>query len=257
MTRDAWDPAQYERFRREREQPFFDLLALVEARDGMRVVDLGCGTGAPTRVLHERLHARETLGVDNSPAMLARAAEVAGSGLRFVAADIATFTAGAPFDVVFSNAALHWVPDHPALLARLATLLAPGGQLAVQVPANGDHATHVIAAAVAGEEPFRSALRGTRAMPGVLPPEAYASLLDRLGFERQIVRLEVYPHRLPGRDDVVEWVKGTLLTMYESLLPGDLFQAFLARYRERLLPELADTHPHFYPFKRILFWARR
>jgi trans-aconitate 2-methyltransferase len=78
-----WNPAQYERFRDERSAPFYDLLDLVEPRPGMRVVDLGCGTGALTREMHRRLTARETVGIDTSPAMLARSAAIAGEGLRF------------------------------------------------------------------------------------------------------------------------------------------------------------------------------
>ena len=67
-----WNPAQYERFRDERARPFFDLLDLVQPRPELRVVDLGCGTGELTRELHEQLSARETIGIDNSPAMLAK-----------------------------------------------------------------------------------------------------------------------------------------------------------------------------------------
>ena len=86
-----WNPAQYERFRDERARPFFDLLDLVQPRPEMRVVDLGCGTGELTRELHRRLAARETIGIDNSPAMLAKSAAFAGDGLRFEQGDIGAF----------------------------------------------------------------------------------------------------------------------------------------------------------------------
>ena len=83
MARDAWDPAQYERFRAERARPFVDLLALVRPRPGMRVVDLGCGTGELTARLHRELAAGETLGIDRSEAMLARApTPVSGHPMR-------------------------------------------------------------------------------------------------------------------------------------------------------------------------------
>jgi trans-aconitate 2-methyltransferase len=90
----------------------------------------------------------------------------------------------------------------------------------------------------------------------VRPPEWYAELLDRLGLADQHVRLQVYLHRLAARDDVVEWVKGTLLTDYQSRMPAPLFERFLATYRERLLPVLDDTRPYRYPFKRLLLWGR-
>lgn len=252
-----WNPAQYAKFRGERAQPFYDLLALVDPRPAMRVVDLGCGPGELTRVLHETLHARETLGLDNSPAMLAQAAAYAGDSVRFAAGDLGTFAEPGAYDLIFANASLQWSPDHPALLARLTASLAPGGQLAVQVPANDHAPSHATAAIVAGESPFREALGGHVRVSPVLAPEAYATLLHQLGYAEQTVRLQVYGHLLPGREDVIEWVRGTTLTDYQKRLSPELWAAFLARYRELLLPQLAATRPFFYPFNRILFWARR
>lgn len=251
-----WNPEQYERFRDERSQPFFDLLELVVPVPGGRVIDLGCGTGTLTRVLHERTQAGETLGIDSSPAMLARAAEVAGGGLSFMAADIGEFSSERPFDLVFSNAALQWLPDHPGLLRRLARLVAPGGQLAFQVPANADHPSHLLAHAVAREEPFATALGGYARDWPVLAPEAYAALLDTLGFERVHVRLQVHLHRLASSDEVVEWVRGTLLTDYERRMSAELWAAYLERYRARLREAIGQQAPYLYTFKRILVTAR-
>jgi SAM-dependent methyltransferase len=113
----VWNPAQYERFRAERSQPFYDLLALVRPEPAMAVIDLGCGTGELTRVLHERLRAASTVGLDSSETMLAKSAAFAGDGLRFERGDIAAFAAEGRYDLIFSNAALQWVPEHVPLLA--------------------------------------------------------------------------------------------------------------------------------------------
>jgi trans-aconitate 2-methyltransferase len=153
-----WNPEQYGRFRDERARPFFDLLDLVQPGPGMRVVDLGCGTGELTRELHLRREAQETVGIDNSPAMLAKSEVFAGDGLRFDHGDIGAFTSEGDLDLVFSNAALQWVPDHEPLFRRLTTALTQSGQLAVQMPANNDHPSHLTAFAIAGEPPFREAL---------------------------------------------------------------------------------------------------
>ena len=253
----TWNPEQYHRFRAERQQPFHDLLALVRPRPGMRIVDLGCGTGELTRIVHETLGASETLGVDSSETMLAQSRAHARDGLRFARADIAELAATPAYDLIFSNAALHWLPDHRGLFARLTAALAPGGQLAVQMPFNFDHPSHTVAAAVAREEPFHAALGGYAIERPVFAPDAYATLLHQLGYGAQHVRLQVYAHLLPARDDVVEWVKGTLLTAYQERLPEALWPAFLARYRERLLAELDASQPYFYPFKRLLLWGQR
>jgi trans-aconitate 2-methyltransferase len=253
----TWNPDQYNRFKAERMQPGLDLIALVRPRPGMRAVDLGCGTGELTKRLHEHLGGASTLGLDSSETMLAESAAFAGDGLQFARRDIAAFAADAAYDLVFSNAALHWLPDHPALFARLARALAAEGQLAVQMPYNFDHPSHTIAAAVAREEPFRAALGGWAIERPVLAPEAYAALLHRLGYREQHVRMQVYAHVLPGREDVVEWVKGTLLTDYQRRLPAELWPRFLEGFRDRLLAELAADTPYLYPFKRILLWAQR
>lgn len=252
---DAWKPAQYEKFRDQRAQPFFDLLALVEPRPNLRAVDLGCGTGELTAELHRRLGCESTLGIDTSPAMLERAASHAGAGLRFKISDLASFEPKEPFDLVFSNAAVQWVPDHPLLFERLKRLVAFKGQLAVQMPANHDHPSHLIARDIAQREPFAAALGGyVRDVP-VLAPEQYAQLLFDLGFKRQQVRLQVYGHLLGSREDVVEWVKGTLLTDYEKRLTPQLFADFLVQYQQALNARLPDAAPFFYPFKRLLLWA--
>jgi len=252
-----WNPTQYNRFRAERQQPFFDLLGLVRPRAGLRVVDLGCGTGEMTRLMHERLEATATLGLDRAETMLADSVAFTAPGLRFALGDIAAFNAVGAYDVVFSNAALQWVPDHAALLARLTNALAAGGQLAVQMPVNYDHPSHTAAAAVASEPPFLDALRGFTVERPVAAAEWYAVALHRLGYAEQQVRVQVYAHLLDARDEVIEWVKGTLLTAYEQRLPADLWPRFLARYRDALLPQLDDAHPYFYPFKRLLIWGRK
>ncbi len=253
---DVWNPDQYGRFRAERAAPFLDLLALVEPVPGPRLLDLGCGTGELTRLAHERLGARETLGVDSSAAMLERAAAHAGGGVAFVQGDLGAFEGGG-FDVVLSNAAIHWVPDHERLLARLAALIGPGGQLAIQAPANDHHPSHAVAREVARQPEFAGPLRGFVRETPLLEPERYAGLLFALGFARQRVRLETYAHPLGSRDDVVEWVRGTTLTDYQKRLEPPTWARFLERYRERLRAALPDERPFLYTFRRLFLWGRR
>lgn len=252
-----WDPGQYARFEAERSRPFFDLLALVEPRAGMRVVDLGCGTGKLTAELHHRLGAAETIGIDSSEAMLAQSAAQAGPSLRFERADIETWSPSSALDLVFANASLHWIDGHPALLARLASWLSPGGQLAVQMPANDVHPAYRAAADVALQDPFSSALGGwVRALPN-LAIEDYSVALARLGFVDPHVRTQVYLHRLASRDEVLEWTRGALLTAYLERLPRELHEPFLARYREVLRARLPDERPYLFTFRRILFHGAR
>lgn len=250
----TWSPDQYNRFADEREQPFWDLASLVEApADPPVLVDLGCGDGRLTAELHRRLGAGATVGIDSSPEMLARASAHASPRVTFQAGDLSTWTG--PADIVFSNAALHWVPDHRAVLARWRSGLRPGGQIAVQVPANNVHPSHVVARQVASE------WLGETAPPdpvdtNVLAPEDYASTLFELGFERQHVRLQVYCHVLDSTASVVEWVKGSSLTRFRPVLPGTRFEEFVDEYRARLMAVLGEHRPYLYTFRRIHMWGR-
>jgi len=254
-TASPWSPEQYDRFKAERSKPFYDLLALVQRRPGMRVADLGCGTGELTRDMHRALAAAETVGVDSSETMLAKSFAFAGNGLRFEHGLLEAWEPGAPLDLVFSNAAVHWVPDHPALFARFARMLAPGGQLAIQVPSNDEHPSHTVAAEVAREPPFAKALHGyVRVVPNLRLAE-YVLLLERLGFRDPVVRAQVYAQRLGSREDVVEWVKGTLLTDYAKRMDASTYERFLQRYRALLLPRLSDTRPFVFPFERTFVWG--
>jgi len=213
-------------------------------------VDLGCGTGELTLLLHRALGASATLGLDASAEMLHRA-PVSEPGLTFQQGRIEDFQ-GEDLDVVFSNAAIHWCQDHPALFDRLTRLLADKGQLAVQMPANFDHPSHRLA-----QEVFRQF--SSQALPStpVLSPREYAELLYRLGFAAQSVQARVYGHVLESTDAVVEWTRGTTLLPYQERLSASDFAAFLERYRERLSLALGAQAPYFYSFNRILLWARR
>jgi trans-aconitate 2-methyltransferase len=254
---DAWDPGQYERFAAERRQPFDDLRELCMPVDRGRIVDLGCGTGELTAELHRALRAGETLGIDRSSSMLADASRWADGvpGLRFAPGEIETFE-DLGVDLVFANASLHWVPDHPRLLGRLRATLAPGGQLAFQVPAAFSHPSHRIAAELAAEAPFRGAGRALRSGDSVLTPARYAEELFALGAVAQVVRLQVYGHLLASVESVLEWVRGSTLTPIRAALSEKAFDEFLDAYRERLLAELGQQRPYFYAFSRILCWAR-
>ena len=250
-----WDPDRYLRFRAQRRQPYEDLVALVHPRPSMRVVDLGCGPGELTVDLAERLAAQSVLGLDNSDTMLAKAQPLSSDRVRFEQADIATHPIGEDLDLVFSNAALHWLPDHPTLFARLRAALGPGGQLAVQMPANFGQPTHTTASDLAGEEPYATALEGRRAGAAVDEPEAYATLLYDLGFTRQSVRQVIYLHELPGPEAAVEWVKGSMLTWYAARLGPELYERFAETYEQRLLARLPDRRPLPFTYRRILLWA--
>lgn len=253
--KDSWNPLQYERFQKERDQPFFDLLTMIEGQGFAKAIDLGCGTGALTVEMQRRLKVASCEGIDSSAAMIARSS--GGEGLSFRVQAIEDWSAEGGYDLILSNAALHWCEQHPRLFQKLHAGLRTNGQLAVQMPANHDYPTHVALDELASEEPFVTALQGRRRPRSILPPEDYAVLLHRLGFREQAVELRVYAHVLAERNEVIEWVKGSLLTFYQSALPPDLYEEFLREYQAKLFLRLGAEKPFLYPFKRLFLWARK
>jgi trans-aconitate 2-methyltransferase len=253
----SWSPEQYNRFRRERMQPFDDLVGLIEVRPAMRIVDLGCGTGELTALLAERFPGSTVLGIDTSPEMLAQAAGHASERVRFEAADIASFDGYGQFDLVFSHAAFQWVPDNEGLMQRILSQMPSGAQLAVQMPKNDGHISHRLAADVAREEPFAGWLGGYVRHSEALSLERYAEILHAHGMQRTVSSELIYGHDMGAAADVVEWVKGTLLTAYLDRLSPEQGETFVGRYQERLQAELGPQSPYFYAFRRMLLAATK
>jgi trans-aconitate 2-methyltransferase len=250
----TWNPERYARFAAERSAPFDDLLSLVRVRPGIRAIDLGCGAGELTAQLSKRLPGSEIVGIDSSDEMLTRARSHRHPGLRFERATIES--AAGRWDLVFSNAALHWVDDHHALIRRLYDMLAPGGQLVAQFPAERRPASYALIREVADAEPFRSALAGwTQAWP-VLALERYAELLFACGASDIVAFEKVYPHVLADADALLEWQQGTVLVPYLARLPSALHGAFEAMLRERLRARW-PSGPIFFPFRRTLIAGQR
>jgi trans-aconitate 2-methyltransferase len=248
-----WDPQQYQKFQAERSAPFFDLLALVEVRPNLKVVDLGCGTGELTRQLADSLPESDVTGLDSSLQMLAKAASYAGPHLRFEHGDQTQLTG--EWDLIFSNAALQWSENHQELIPRLYERLLPGGQIAVQVPSNHNHISHQLYRETASEEPFKTVLHGFQRYAPVLSIDEYASLFFECGAEDIVVFEKIYAHVLADSDAVVEWISGTALVPYFERL-GEYKEQFVAAMREKMRAALPDT-PVFYPFRRTLFSARK
>src|SRR4051812_39204945 len=126
----SWSSAAYLKFLDERMRPARDMLARVALADPRDIVDLGCGPGASTELLRERWSQARVLGLDSSTDMIATARAKHSDG-EWLEADISSpaWLAGRSFDLLFSNAALQWVPDHAALLPRLFGAVNPGGVL--------------------------------------------------------------------------------------------------------------------------------
>lgn len=248
-----WDPGSYARFRGLRLRPALDLLMQVGPAPAGEVVDLGCGDGAVAPALRQRFAQRRIVGVDASPAMIARARGYDAT----VLADIARWVPDAPPAVIFSNAALQWVPDHAALFPRLAGLVAPGGWLAVQMPAQEDAPSHRLLREVAerlwpGRWPDVPARVGEAAeYHRMLRPFGEVSVWETVYLQRLVSVGEGHPVR--------HFTASTAMRPFADGMTGEERAAYLAAYDAALAvayPAEADGSVMF-PFRRLFMVLQR
>ncbi|MET8448790.1 trans-aconitate 2-methyltransferase [Streptomyces sp. NPDC005209] len=268
MNSPTWDPAQYLRHAGHRARPFADLLARIPGLPGdpPRIADLGCGPGNVTAVLAERWPTAHITGYDNSRAMLDKAlVEYAGptpggGSLDFADADLRTWAPTGTYDLIVSNAALHWVPGHLQALPVWLDAVAPGGSFAFQVPDNIDAPLHALMRELAATPRWRARLADVlRHEDSVHAPGVYLDRLARLGCAADVWQT-TYFHVLQGEDPVLDWVKGTGLRPALTALADDpeARDAFVTEYRD-LLREAYPSAPYgtVLPFRRLFAVATK
>ena len=260
-TSHQWDPERYLSYADERGRPFVELLARVGADAPARVVDLGCGPGNLTRLLARRWPQAQVLGLDSSPQMVEQAQQV--EGIDAEVADLVAWARadGAPVDVLVTNAALQWVPDHLELLPVLMGRVTPGGWFAMQVPGNFEEPSHTIRRDLAAEPRFAPHTQGV-AVPSSHDPEVYLRTLQEQGCTVDAWET-TYLHVLPGEragdpDPVFTWVSGTGARPTLQALPDGLREDFEEEFKQRLRQAYPDQgYGVVLPFRRVFAVARR
>ncbi len=226
----TWDPGQYLKFADHRLRPVIDLLSRIPLEAPQTVYDLGCGPGNATKLLAERWQQARVTGIDGSAPMLDKARAI--KDIDWQLADVAQWQPAAPADVIFSNAALHWVDGHEALFPRLLKALRSGGVLAVQMPRQHLNPSHRILFDLAREARWSSLRPALRENPVYAPADYYrwlgsdAASLDLWETE--------YRHVLEGENPVLQWFMGSVLRPVLDLLPAADQPNFLAEYGRRI-----------------------
>jgi trans-aconitate 2-methyltransferase len=252
----AWDPAQYLKFADHRLRPAIDLLNRVDLERPAEVFDLGAGAGNVTRLIKERWPQARVTGVDDSESMLAKAAATAPD-ITWQQADLASWHAPRPADLIYSNAALHWLPGHEHLFPALLAGLAPAGVLAVQMPRNFGAPSHTAISEAARSGPWRARLEPLLRPAPVGEPDFYYGVLAGSVAALDIWETE-YLQVLDGPNPVKEWTKGTWLRPLLDALEEPERSRFEASYATRVArayPPRADGRTLF-PFRRMFIVAR-
>lgn len=253
-----WDPGRYLAFADLRLRPGLELLARIAHPEPRLVYDVGCGTGALTRVMAERWPAAHVVGTDSSPAMLAEA-RATPSPIEWVGMDVRDWDVPDAIDVVFSNAVLHWVPDHDDVILRLFRSLSPAGTLAFQMPLSWGEPSHRLIREVLERRRLGSTtLRAHYDRRPVADAQHYGELLRGEGATVDIWETR-YFQELEGDDAVLRWVEGTALRPLLDELDVAERDAFVAEYRDALAAAYprAPSGTTIYPFARLFVVAAR
>ena len=243
---DIWNPDTYLDFANDRTRPALELLSRIESKNPQSIVDLGCGAGNVTAILRERWKNAAISGVDNSPAMLERAKlECVDKNINWKLQNIGDWVldkSEGAFDIVFSNAALHWVGGHDNLFPQLMSRVAVGGVLAVQMPNNFSAPSHKLMAETAAEGPWADELSSVIKVAPVAWPAAYKGWLHPYSKNVEVWETH-YTQYFDGDDPVLKWISSTALAPVLSALKGVMRESFIAVYARRLreaYPKNAD-----------------
>ena len=172
-------------------------------------------------------------GMDSSEDMV-RAAHMRLPSVSFEVADIATWQAPGPYDVILANAVLHWVRDHAALLPRLVSALSTGGSLAVQMPDNLAEPSHLLMQQVARDGPWAAKLAGAQGERSEVAPTAWYYQLLRPHCSRVDVWRTTYHHPLPGHRRHRRMVQGHRPASLPLAADPEEQAGYLSHYRAAL-----------------------
>jgi len=231
-----------------------------------RIVDWGCGTGEHTVELACRTAEGFVLGIDSSPAMIERAVKlhqqldpVIGQRLRFQLADFRDFKADRDYSVIFSNAALQWANDHPAIFTSAFRALRENGRLAVQIPANEKETAQATIHQLAAETPWKAMLGEVRTPSdeNVLPAAEYRQLLAQIGFTEVDCFYHLFHHPMRNPAEVVEFCRSTSLRRFLDPLPASQRPKFVAELTHRLEAAYGTGGALIFKFRRLFLWGRR
>jgi len=235
-----------------------DLVARIHLEDPRTIIDIGCGPGNSTQILLTRWPNAEIVGLDSSEKMIERARKDYPNQ-KWMVGDALTYANNQTYDIVFSNAAIQWIPNHDILLPRLFQLVKKNGILAIQVPANHESPIYRIIVKTTQNRKWSEFTKGYELAITYHNAEYYYNTLVPLT-QKVTLWETTYYHILKSHQDLIEWYRSTAMKPILDRLQTDERRA---EFEEEVLRESKNYYPLqrdgriIYPFKRLFFTASK
>ena len=251
-----WDSNQYLKFNSERTQPAIDLLMKVKANNLNKIIDIGCGPGNSTAILKQYFSDADIMGVDSSVDMIENAKKTYPDDkfmLLDVQKDIDQLDNN--YDLIFSNACLQWISNHEVFIPQLFELLNVNGALAVQIPMNGNAPLYKVVRNIVGNSKWNIDFRKLESNK-TLEPDQYFNILSKLTDTFDIWETTYY-HRMKSHDDLINWIKGTMLRPYLNQMDVSKQMEFLSEVKEQTkeVYPIQENGEIIFHFRRFFFVA--
>lgn len=211
------------------------LIPLLEPQPGESILDLGCGTGHLTKAIAET--GAHVVGIDSSPSMI-ETARTTYPDLEFLVADARNFSFPTTFDAIFSNAALHWIPEAEEVVRCIVAALKPGGRLVAEFGGKGN-----IAAIISAFQQSLQEVTGMEEDLGWYYPSIgeYASLLEQHSLTVRLAMLFDRPTKLEdGEKGLRNWLlmfRGDILQKVPDEVRSQVLERTEAKARDVLFRE--------------------
>ena len=234
-----WNAADYAANSTVQQSWARELIAQLELRGDEHVLDVGCGDGKVTAELARALPRGSVTGADASPQMIEFSKKTFPAekfpNLRFRVMDARKIRFYRQFNVIFSNAALHWVDDHEKFLRSAAIVLKTGGRLVVSCGGKGN--AHDVFLALRPEMRLKRWCGFFRRMP--MPyffyaPSDYEKWLPKFGFQINRLELASKDATYQGAEGFATWLRTTWIP-YVQRLPENVREEFIVAVTQRYL----------------------
>ncbi|MDC0994057.1 methyltransferase domain-containing protein [bacterium] len=252
-----WNPNLYMKYGNERTQPSIDLVARIASSSPQEIIDLGCGPGNSTSILKNRWPNAMVAGLDSSEGMIKQARKDYPNQ-EWIVGDISDWVADKEYDLIFSNAALQWIPEHQIVFPKLVGFLKDSGVLAVQVPFHYDSPLHKSIVEVSEDERWTGRMNQARSALTYKPASFYYDVLSSISSSLAIWMTEYY-HVMESPEAVLDWISGTGLRPFIAALEteeaNDFKKVLLGKYIDAYARQKDDKV--IFPFKRQFIVATK